>query len=72
MEKSFTSLNFLDVLVYIHNLTLKTDIYRKPTDTMSYVPFDSVHPRHILRNTDIPYNLAIRIKRIVTDTDKRE
>lgn len=70
-EISDTSLNFLDVRVYRDDdLLVKTDIYRKPTDTMSYVPFDSAHPRHVLRN--IPYNLAFRIKRIVSDPRIRQ
>lgn len=70
-ESNASCLNFLDVMVYIdlESKTLKTDIYRKPTDTMSYVPFNSAHPRHILKN--IPYNLIFRIKRIVSDQHKR-
>jgi hypothetical protein len=49
---------------------VETDIYRKPTDTMNYVPFDSAHPKHVLRN--IPYNLARRIKMIVSNTNTRQ
>jgi hypothetical protein len=72
-EMNNTSLNFLDVAVYIENSqnenTIQTDIYRKKTDSMSYVPFNSAHARHILRN--IPFSLAYRIKRIVSDPNIR-
>ena len=44
-----------------------TDIYFKATDTHNYVPFNSTHPMHILR--DVPYNLA---RRLCTKVDKRE
>ena len=48
---------------------ITTDIYRKPTDTMNYVPFNSAHPKHILKN--IPYNLARRITKTVSNTTTR-
>lgn len=70
-EKSTRKLNFLDVLVYVDSNigNIHTDLYRKPTDTMNYVPFNSAHPHHILKN--IPYNLARRIKMIVSDKKQR-
>ena len=59
------SLPYLDVRVIIKNGEVKTDIYSKPTDTYNYLPFNSAHPRHVVRN--IPYSLARRIKGIVSD-----
>jgi len=66
------SMNFLDVKVIYDcdSKSIHTDIYRKLTDTMNFVPFNSAHPRHVLHN--IPYNLANRIKRIVSDKHVRD
>lgn len=41
------------------------DIFSKKTDTFNYLPFNSAHPRHVVRN--IPYCLARRIRGIVSD-----
>ena len=69
MEKDRQSIHFLDVRVYKDNEKSETDIYRKPTDSFNYLPFNSCHPQHIKRN--IPFNLAYRIKRIVSDSEIR-
>ena len=70
-EMNTDSLNFLDVMVTKDTVNglISTDIYRKQTDTMSYVPFHSAHPLHVIKN--IPYNLARRIKIIVSNEDTR-
>jgi hypothetical protein len=63
-------LSFLDVFIKIDsNNIIETDIYRKPTDSMNYVPFTSAHPKHVIKN--IPYNLAYRISRIVSNTNRK-
>ena len=36
-----------------------------PTDALNYVPFNSAHPKHVLRN--VPYCLARKIRGIVSD-----
>ena len=59
------ALPYLDVRVIIQNGTVITDLYSKPTDTFNYVPFNSAHPKHVLRN--VPYCLARRIRGIVSD-----
>jgi len=61
------SVPFLDVMVSINNGVTETDIYSKCTDTFNYVPFNSAHPRHTIRN--IPFCLARRIKGIVSNPD---
>ena len=61
-ESSTDSINFLDTAVSIENNIIHTDIYSKPTDKHQYLLPSSCHPRHITRN--IPYSLAIRVKRI--------
>ena len=65
IDKSRTRLSFLDTQVTNQNGTLLTDIYYKPTDTKQYLLYTSCHPKHI-RNS-IPYNLARRLKMIVSD-----
>lgn len=69
-ESSDEELPFLDVLVKLDNGRISTDIYSKPTDTKSYLEFNSCHPRHTKLN--IPYNLASRIVTIVSDPSSRE
>ena len=71
IEYSYDEINFLDVRLYVNknSNTLETDIHRKITDSQSYVPFDSGHPRHILKN--IPYCLAKRIHSIVSNDDNK-
>ena len=65
IDKSRTRLSFLDTQVTNQNGTLLTDIYYKPTDSKQYLLYTSCHPKHI-RNS-IPYNLARRLKMIVSD-----
>ena len=65
IEKSRSRLSFLDTLVTIHNRQLHTDIYYNPTDSKQYLLYTSCHPKHT-RNS-IPYNLARRLKMIVSD-----
>ena len=69
MESSKVSVPFLDVLLTKKGETISTDIYRKPTDTFNYLPFDSAHPRATKIN--IPYNLSRRIRLIVSDNITR-
>ena len=61
------SIPFLDVRISASQGQIQTDMYAKPTDTFNYTPFNSAHPRHVLRN--IPYNLARRVKGIVSNEE---
>ena len=56
---------FLDVLVKNQNGKIETDIFYKETDSRQYLLFYSCHHRHTKVN--IPYNLARRIRTIVSD-----
>ena len=58
-------LPFLDTLLSNENGKLQTDIYYKPTDSKQYFLYTSCHPKHT-RNS-IPYNLARRLKMIVSE-----
>ena len=47
MEKSTNEINFLDTRVLRgENNKLYTDLYRKKTDTNSYLHYESAHPPH--------------------------
>ena len=49
---------------------IQTDIFYKKTNAHRYLCFESAHPRKIKRN--IPFILAQRITRIVSNPDRRE
>ena len=65
MDKSRIKLSFLDTMVINNNGKVQTDIFYKPTDSKQYLLYTSCHPKHT-RNS-IPYNLARRLKTIVSD-----
>ena len=69
-EVSDSNLHFLDISLSRQNNHIHTDIYHKPTDSRQYLHFHSNHPRHVKRN--IPYTLASRIHRIVSDEGMRK
>lgn len=62
---SKTNINFLDVMVELNGDTLKTKLYRKPTDRQQYLHFKSSHPKHC--KTSIPFSQAHRLRRICSD-----
>ena len=66
IERSDTSLKFLDVVVYKTQSGFKTVVNCKDTDSGTYLPFKSAHPRNCKIN--IPFNMARRI-RALTDDD---
>ena len=62
---------FLDLLVIkTAEGKIETNIFYKKTNTHRYLCFESAHPRKIKRN--IPFTLAQRITRIVSNPDRRE
>ena len=61
---------FLDVKVIRQNCNVITDIYHKATDSYQYIKFSSCHPKHVKIN--IPFILANRITRIVSDVNLRD
>jgi hypothetical protein len=68
-DASNSSAIFLDVFIYRQGQWLETDIHHKSTDAFKYLHFQSKHPRHIKRN--IPYCLAHRVHKIVSDPDRK-
>ena len=61
---------FLDTNSTLIGDSIHVDLYSKPTDTHQYLLPTSCHPKHICRN--IPYSLALRIRRICSTTDAFE
>ena len=47
------------------NGTIRTDLYKKKMSINQYLLPSSFHPKHITKN--IPYNIALRIRRICSD-----
>ena len=68
-EWSHTKINFLDTTVKVNiDNKLYTDLYVKPTDTNSYLNYNSAHPPNC--KNSLPYSQFLRIKRICTkDSD---
>ena len=62
VEKSKTSVNFLDTTVLLSEKELETTLYVKPTDRNNYLPFDSAHPFHCKKG--LPFGQFLRIRRI--------
>ncbi|XP_071478870.1 uncharacterized protein [Diadema antillarum] len=60
-ESSPDCVNFLDLKVLSDDGTLQTELYSKPTDSHTFLPPSSCHPRHVFKS--IPYSQALRIKR---------
>ena len=66
MERDDCKLKYLDVVVYKTYSGFKTVVNGKDTDSGTYLPFMSAHPRHC--KTNIPFNMARRV-RALTDDD---
>ena len=65
-ESSTDRVNFLDIVVCLTpTRTLTTSLYVKPTDSASYLHFDSAHPKHCIQG--IPFGQFLRICRICSD-----
>ena len=66
IEKSRTSVSFLDTQVHLDN-NIYTTLYVNPTDRNNYLPFDSAHPYHCKKG--LPYGQFLRIRRICSNED---
>lgn len=64
-EQSENSVSFLDVLVSIRAGRIRTNLFRKPTDTLHYLDFQSCHPTS--HKLPIAYSQALRIRKICSD-----
>ena len=70
MDASEISAIMLDTAITKVNGKLETKVYRKPTDTFSYLHPKSFHPPHT--KNSIIYSQALRYNRICTSQQDRE
>ncbi|XP_070546329.1 uncharacterized protein [Ptychodera flava] len=70
MEYSDNAINFLDTTVKIRDDHLETSLYRKPTDSRSYLQPSSFHPQHTFRS--IVYSQALRYNKICSEKEDRD
>ena len=70
LQFSNTEQSFLDVLVKNKVGKIETDIFYKETDSKQYLLFYSCHPKHT--KTNIPYNLAGRLRTIISEEQALE
>ncbi len=70
MERNEKEIPFLDILVYMKDNKVLTDLYSKPTDSHQYLHFKSCHPRHTKQS--IPYSQARRLCTIIDDNQIRD
>jgi hypothetical protein len=61
-ESSENTVNFLDMKVKIRDQRIQTDLYSKPTDSHSYLLYNSAHPQRC--KDSIPYSQFLRVRRI--------
>jgi len=57
-------LTFLDVELYWKD-NWHTKVYSKPTDVHAYLPYDSAHARHVVKN--IPSIVATRLRKLCSE-----
>ena len=71
-EQSSVEINFLDTKVKVNQNEQKlyTDLYVKPTDTNSYLKYNSAHPPKC--KDSLPYSQFLRIKRICKKNEDYE
>ena len=71
LRRGQQSLPFLDIMVIKnHDNTIATDIFYKPTNSQRYLDFCSCHRHHTKVN--VPFNLAQRICKIVSEEQRRD
>lgn len=64
------SVNMLDTTLSICGNKINATLYTKPTDSHSYLHYDSCHPRSC--KDSIPYSQLLRVKRICSDNKDSE
>ena len=64
LEYLTEQLIFLDTIVHLEKNRMWTDLYCKPTDSHSYLHYNSAHPHHCKKS--LPHSQLLGIKRICT------
>ena len=69
IEENGSFVPFLDIMFCMDNQgSLQTDWYIKPTDSRSYLYFNSAHPNHVY--SGIVYSQFLRLRRIINSNDR--
>ena len=62
-------IHFLDIQIWFDEIgQLQTDLYIKPTDSRTYLNFNSAHPDHIFPG--IVYTQSLRLRRIINNENR--
>ena len=62
------TVHILDILFgFNENGNLKTDLYRKETDSRGYLHYSSCHPNHVF--SGIVYSQGLRLRRIINNDE---
>ena len=69
-EFSFKRVEFLDLVIYIEDGFLKTDLFVKPTDKQIFLDYNSNHPTHC--KDSIPYSQALRVVERCSDSENKD
>ena len=64
---SDTSVDFLDTTVKLENGSLQTELFIKPTSSLSYLQRNSCHPTHVFQA--LPYGEFLRVRRNCSTLD---
>ena len=65
-ESAEIPIHFLDINIFVsQNNSIKTTLYRKPTDSRRYLNFKSCHPNHVF--SGVVYSQGLRLRRIIQD-----
>ena len=67
LRSQMSNTSFLDTTSHFSDNKVAVDLYTKPTDSHQYLLPTSCHPPHCSKN--IPYSLALRIRRICFDDE---
>ena len=63
---SMDKIEFLDLVIYMEDGRIKTNLFVKPTNKQLYLDYNSNHPNHC--KDSIPYSQALRITERCSDT----
>ena len=69
-EVSTSRVDFLDTTVKYEDGRLWTDLYTKPTDSHSYLRYESCHPKHTMFS--LPFSQFLRVRRNCTKLEDFE
>ena len=67
---SMDKIEFLDLVIYMEDGRIKTNLFVKPTNKQLYLDYNSNHPNHC--KDSIPYSQALRIIERCSENEDKE